>query len=50
MSKLQEIPDVRPEILDEVRQRLDRGDLMTRDAAEATAAAILADLQSFLCL
>lgn len=48
MAKLHEIPEVRPEVLDEVRQRLHRGELMTREAAEATAAAILADLQSFL--
>ena len=48
MSKLQSIPEVRPEVMEDVRQRLQRGELLTREAAEATAAAILSDLQSFL--
>lgn len=48
MAKLQEIPDVRAEVVEDVRQRLARGELMTREAAEQTAAAILSDLQSFL--
>lgn len=50
MTKLLAIPEVRPEVLEDVRQRLQRGELFTREAAEATAAAILSDLQSFLSL
>ena len=50
MSKLQELPEVRPEVLEEVRQRLHRGELLTREAAEATASAILSDLHTFLHL
>ena len=48
MAKLQEIPDVRADVIEDVRQRLQRGEMMTREAAEQTAAAILSDLQSFL--
>ena len=48
MAKIQELPEVRADVLEEVRQRLHRGELLTREAAEATANAILADLQSFL--
>lgn len=48
LSKLQETPDVRAEVIEDVRRRLQRGELLTREAAEATAAAILSDLQSFL--
>ncbi len=48
MAKLQEIPDIRADVVEDVRQRLQRGELMTREAAEQTAAAILSDLQSFL--
>ena len=49
-SQLQAIPEVRPEVLEDVRQRLQRGELLTREAAEETATAILADLQAFLRL
>jgi hypothetical protein len=45
---LHDIPEIRPEVLEEVRERLKRGELLTRDAAEATAEAILADLASFV--
>ena len=48
LDKLGEMPDVRADVVDEVRQRLKRGELLTREAAQATAAAILADLQGFL--
>lgn len=48
MSKLQAIPEVRAEVIEDVRQRLQRGELLTREAAEATAIAMLADLKSFL--
>lgn len=47
-SQLRDIPEIRPEVMAEVRERLKRGELLTRDAAEATAAAILADLASFI--
>lgn len=48
MTKLQALPEVRPEVMEDVRQRLQRGELLTREAAEAAAAAILLDLQCFL--
>lgn len=48
VSGLSEIPEVRPELIEEVRQRLARGEYLTRDAAEQTAEAILADLASFI--
>lgn len=50
MTQLQAIPEVRVEVLEDVRQRLQRGELLTREAAEATATAILSDLQAFLRL
>ncbi len=50
MSKLQALPEVRAEVIEDVRQRLHRGELLTREAAEATATAILSDLQAFLRL
>jgi hypothetical protein len=49
-SRLQELPEVRADVLEDVRQRLHRGELLTREAAEATATAILSDLQAFLRL
>ncbi len=49
-AKLQSLPEVRPEVLEDVRQRLQRGELLTREAAEETATAILSDLQAFLRL
>lgn len=48
LDKLGEMPDVRADVVDDVRQRLKRGELLTREAAYATATAILADLQGFL--
>ena len=48
MDGLDELPDVRMDVVEEVRQRLKRGEHLTRDAAEKTAAAILADLASFI--
>lgn len=48
MGALHDIPDVRAEVIEEVRQRLGRGEFLSRDAAEKTAAAILADLASFI--
>ena len=48
MIALHDIPDVRADIMEEVRQRLDRGDFLSREAAEKTAAAILSDLASFI--
>jgi hypothetical protein len=45
---LRDFPDVRPELVEDVRQRLDRGEFLTRDAAEKTAEAILSDLASFI--
>jgi hypothetical protein len=48
MSALDDVPDVRPEVLEEVRERLKRGEYLSRDAAEKTAAVMLADLASFI--
>ncbi|MBS0201933.1 MAG: flagellar biosynthesis anti-sigma factor FlgM [Planctomycetes bacterium] len=48
VSSLHDIPDVRPEVIEEVRRRLSRGEFLSRDAAEKTAEAILADLASFI--
>lgn len=45
---LHDIPDVRADVMEEVRQRLDRGDFLSREAAEKTAEAILSDLASFI--
>jgi Anti-sigma-28 factor, FlgM len=48
LSALQDLPEVRTEVLEEVRQRLQRGEFLTREAAEQTADAILSDLASFI--
>ncbi len=48
VGALHDIPDVRPEVIEEVRRRLGRGEFLTRDDAEKTAEAILADLASFI--
>lgn len=48
MAGLVEVVDVRMDVVEEVRQRLNRGELLSRDAAEKTASAILADLASFI--
>ena len=48
VGALHDIPDVRPEVIEEVRRRLSRGEFLTRDDAEKTAEAILADLASFI--
>lgn len=48
LAGLDEVPEVREDLVEEVRLRLNRGELLTRDAAEKTAAAILADLASFI--
>lgn len=48
LNTLHEIPDVRPEVIEDVRRRLSQGDFLSRDAAEKTAEAILQDLASFI--
>lgn len=48
MAGLHEIPDVRVDVIEEVRERLSRGEFLSRAAAEKTAEAILADLASFI--
>lgn len=48
MTGLHEIPEVRIDVIEDVRERLNRGEFMSRDAAEKTAEAILADLASFI--
>ena len=48
LASLREIPEVRADVMEEVRQRLHRGDFLSREAAEQTAEAILSDLASFI--
>lgn len=48
VDSLHDLPEVRAEVIEEVRKRLSRGEFLTRDAAEKTAQAILADLASFV--
>ncbi len=48
MAGLDELPDVRMDVVEEVRRRLKRGEHLTRAAAEQTAEAILSDLASFI--
>ena len=48
LAGLEGFPEIRPEVVEEVRERLSRGEYLTREAAEKTAAAILADLASFI--
>ena len=48
MSGLDEFPAIRQDLVEEVRQRLSRGEHLSRAAAEQTAEAILADLASFI--
>ncbi len=48
LAALHEIPEVRADVIEEVRQRLNRGDFLSREAAEQTAEAILSDLASFI--
>ena len=48
MAGLDDIAEVRPELMEEIQDRLNRGEYLTRDAAERTAASILADLASFI--
>ena len=48
LSSLDELPEIRMDVVEEVRQRLSRGEHLTRAAAERTAEAILADLASFI--
>lgn len=45
VSLYQELPDVRPARLAEVRTRMERGDYFTRQVAEETAEEILLDSQ-----
>ncbi|MEK6257850.1 MAG: hypothetical protein AABP62_04440 [Planctomycetota bacterium] len=48
VAGLHEIPEIRVDVIEEVRERLNRGEFLSRDAAEQTAEAILADLASFI--
>jgi hypothetical protein len=48
VTGLDEIPEIRSDLVEEVRKRLNRGDHLSRAAAEQTAAAILADLADFI--
>ena len=46
LGRLKEIPDIRADVLADVERRLADGQLFTRDAAERTATALLAELTS----
>ena len=48
MAGLHEIPEVRVNVIEEVRERLSRGEFLSHASAEKTAEAILADLASFI--
>lgn len=48
LSCLEELPEIREDLVEEVRQRLKNGEHLNRTAAEKTAEAILADLASFI--
>lgn len=48
MASLDELPEIRMDVVEEVRQRLKRGEHLTRAAAEQTAEAILSDLANFI--
>lgn len=48
VGALHDVPEVRPDVIEEVRQRLQKGEFLSREAAEKTAEAILADLASFI--
>lgn len=48
ISSLNELPEIREDLVEEVRQRLKNGEHLNRAAAEKTAEAILADLASFI--
>ncbi len=49
ISRLRSIPEIRSEVIDDVEQRLREGDLLTRQAAEQTAEAILAEITGSVC-
>lgn len=48
LAGLSEVPEIRVDVVEEVRQRLKRGEHLTRAAAEQTAEAILSDLANFI--
>lgn len=47
VGRLKALPDVRADVVADVERRLNEGLLLTRDAAERTAEALLADLSSY---
>lgn len=49
LGRLRALPDVRSEVVDDVERRLRDGDLLTRQAAEQTAEAILAEITASIC-
>ena len=44
MSQLHDLPDFRPEVVADIERRLEDGDLLTPEAAEAAAEAVIAEL------
>ena len=47
-AQLNEVPEIRAEVVAEIESRLEAGDLLTREAAEQTAQAILDQLHEEL--
>ncbi len=45
IGRLRSIPEIRPELIRDVERRLMEGGLLTRQAAEQTAAAILSEIR-----
>ncbi len=48
VAQLKEIPDVRIDVVSDIERRLNSGELLSREAAEATAEALLSDFESIL--
>jgi hypothetical protein len=49
IGRLRSLPEIRSEVVDDVERRLHEGDLLTRQAAERTAEAILAEITASVC-
>ncbi|MBW3540540.1 MAG: hypothetical protein KY476_09725 [Planctomycetes bacterium] len=47
LTQLQEYPDFRPDVVADIERRLKNGDLLSREAAEAAAEAVLVEVESY---
>ena len=47
LAQLQEISEIRPEIVADIKRRIEKGELLSQEDAEATAEAVLADVSEF---